>query len=36
MDARPIFDRNQAFNHLPLLPPPEEIIDKEVLLAQLL
>ena len=32
MDTRPIFDRNQAFNHLPPLPPPEEIIDKEVLL----
>ncbi len=32
MDTRPVFDRNQAFNHLPLLPPPEDIIDKEVLL----
>jgi Fic family protein len=28
----PIFDRSQPFNQLPQLPPPEEIIDKEVLL----
>jgi len=26
------FDRNLPFNQLPLLPPPEEIIDKEVLI----
>ncbi len=32
MDTKRIFDRFQPFNQLPLLPPPEEIIDKEVLL----
>ena len=32
MDTMPIFDRSQPFNQLPQLPPPEEIIDKEVLL----
>ncbi len=26
------FDRNNPYNELPLLPPPEEVIDKEVLL----
>jgi len=32
MDKNPVFDRNQPFNQLPQLPPPEEIIDKDVLL----
>ena len=32
MDIKYPFDRNKPFNHLPLLPPGEEIIDKEVLL----
>jgi Fic family protein len=27
-----LFDRNVPFNHLPLLPPPEEILDHEILL----
>lgn len=26
------FDRNKPYNQLPLLPPPDEVIDKEVLL----
>ena len=32
MDAKPVFDRSQPYNQLPQLPPPEEIIDKDVLL----
>ena len=26
------FDRNKPYNQLPLLPPPEEVIDNEILL----
>jgi len=32
MDKKPVFNRNRPFNQLPQLPPPEEIIDKDVLL----
>ena len=32
MNIKPVFDRIQAFNQLPHLAPPEEIIDKDVLL----
>ena len=32
MDVKPAFDRSKPFNQLPMLPPPEEIIDKDVLL----
>jgi Fic family protein len=31
MTKKPSFDRNKPFNHLPLLPPAEEIIDLDVL-----
>ena len=31
MNVKPVFDRTQPFNQLPHLPPPEEIIDKDVL-----
>ena len=32
MDMNPNFDRNHPFNQLPKLPPPEAIIDKDVLI----
>ncbi len=32
MNMKQVFDRTKPFNHLPHLPPPEEIIDKDVLL----
>lgn len=32
MNTNPVFDRTQPFNQLAHLPPPEEIIDKDVLL----
>jgi len=32
MNTKVVFDRSKPFNQLPLLPPPEETIDKDVLL----
>lgn len=32
MNTKVVFDRAKPFNQLPLLPPPEETIDKDVLL----
>jgi Fic family protein len=32
MNTKPFFDRSKPFNQLPHMPPPEDIIDKDVLL----
>jgi Fic family protein len=32
MNTKQVFDRSKPFNQLPKLPPPKDIIDKEVLL----
>jgi len=32
MNMKQVFDRVKPFNQLPQLPPPEEIIDRDVLL----